>query len=308
MFISTIIPTVNRPSLSRAVHSVLGQDFPKDNFEVIVVNDSGHPLPEADWLQSSQVRVIETNRRERSFARNAGAAISKGEYLHFLDDDDWMLSGAFSALWELSRQSQAAWLYGAFRFVDDAGVFMKEVALNMTGNCFVQLMAGEWVPLSASFIKTGLFFSVGGFVSLPSFVYVEDADLARMISHDFAFAFTPATVVAIRRGESLSTTDYSHIFDQLRQSREKALDLPGSFSRMRTSANEAGQDSAYWNGYVVYFYLASMFHNVFRKKRVFTALSRGAYSIAALLLAGTHIFKSGFWRGVREKYLSPSFR
>lgn len=52
-----------------------------------------------------------------------------------------MMPGAFTALWELSLQSQAAWLYGAFRFVDDARAFFK--ALNMTGNCFVRLMAGE---------------------------------------------------------------------------------------------------------------------------------------------------------------------
>ena len=39
MFCSTIIPTVNRPTLSRAVYSVLQQDFPEDQYEIIVVND-----------------------------------------------------------------------------------------------------------------------------------------------------------------------------------------------------------------------------------------------------------------------------
>ena len=46
MFSSTVIPTVNRPTLSRAVRSVLQQNFTADDFEVIVVNDSGQPLPE----------------------------------------------------------------------------------------------------------------------------------------------------------------------------------------------------------------------------------------------------------------------
>ena len=83
MFCSTIIPTVNRPTLSRAVHSVLNQEFDRDDFEVIVVNDSGKQLPDAEWQKSDQVRVINTNRCKLSVARNTGAAIAKGRYLHF---------------------------------------------------------------------------------------------------------------------------------------------------------------------------------------------------------------------------------
>src|SRR5215208_5782865 len=82
MFVSTIIPTINRPTLSIAVQSVLDQNFDLDDFEVIVVNDSGKRLSDSTWMKSSKVRVIDTNRRERSVARNAGAAIALGKYLH----------------------------------------------------------------------------------------------------------------------------------------------------------------------------------------------------------------------------------
>ena len=44
VFSSTIIPTVDRPTLGRAVLSVLDQEFAEADFEVIVVNDSGAPL------------------------------------------------------------------------------------------------------------------------------------------------------------------------------------------------------------------------------------------------------------------------
>ena len=99
MFSSTIIPTISRPTLSRAVCSVLSQDFTSADFEVIVVNDSGQPLPDAAWQYSERVRIIETNRRERCVARNTGAAIARGNYLHFLDDDDWLLPDALEAFW-----------------------------------------------------------------------------------------------------------------------------------------------------------------------------------------------------------------
>jgi glycosyltransferase involved in cell wall biosynthesis len=308
MFCSTVIPTIDRPSLARAVNSVLQQDLPKDQFEVIVVNDSGRPLTEADWQQSPQVRVIETHRQDRSIARNAGAAIAQGRYLHFLDDDDWMMPGAFKAFRDLSRQSQAAWLYGAFQLVDDAGVLLTEIKLDLPGNCFAQLMAGEWIPLQASFIKAESFFAKGGFAMLSSLLGgCEDSDLSRMISHDSAFAFTPTTVAAIRRGIQSSTTNYSNLFDQLRQSREKALHLTGSFSRLRSSANAAGQHAAYWNGYIVYFYMVSGYHNLFRQSRISTAFISGLYSVAAFFLAGKHVFKIDFWRGIKGKYFSPTF-
>lgn len=309
MFCSTIIPTVNRPSLSRAVTSVLQQDFPKDQFEIIIVNDSGQPLTEADWQQSPQVQIINTKKRNRSVARNAGAAIASGKYLHFLDDDDWMMPGAFSAFWDLSLQSQAAWLYGGFRFEDNSGVILRNVLLNETGNCLIQLMSGEWLPIQASFIMADPFFSVGGFADLPSLAGgYEDIDLSRLINHRFELAFTPAIVASIRRGEESSTTDYFHLDEQNRRSREKILNLPGSFSRIRSATSTTGEDAPYWHGRIVYLYLASMLHNLVREHRIFVALSRGLFSLTAFLLTGKYLFMPGFWRGIRDYYRSPSFK
>ena len=83
MICSTIIPTIGRGSLSRAVESVLQQDFDRDEFEVIVVNDSGKPLPHQAWMDSKHVSLLHTNRLNRSVARNTGAAVARGKYLHF---------------------------------------------------------------------------------------------------------------------------------------------------------------------------------------------------------------------------------
>src|SRR5512139_2062944 len=109
MFCSVVIPTINRPTLSRSVYSVLNQDFSADDFEIIIVNDTGQPLPDMEWLHSEFVQVITTQKRERSVARNTGAAIARGEYLYFLDDDDIMLPGAMKAFWELSQATDSGW-------------------------------------------------------------------------------------------------------------------------------------------------------------------------------------------------------
>ena len=53
MLISTVIPTIGRSSLSVSIQSVLDQGLRPNDFEIIVVNDTGKPLSQADWQKSS---------------------------------------------------------------------------------------------------------------------------------------------------------------------------------------------------------------------------------------------------------------
>ena len=294
MFCSTIIPTINRPSLSRAVTSVLEQRLEPEDFEVIVVNDSGRPLPEFEWMRSPKVKVLNTQRRERSVARNAGAATALGKYLHFLDDDDWMLPEAFEAFWELSNLSQAEWLYGAFQLINGSGALIKNLVYEFRDNCFIQSVSSEWVPLQASLIKTEAFFNVGGFAPLQS--SYEDIDLTNKITHRYPMSGTPKPVVCIQRGGATSTTNQQNVFHQRWQTRENALNLPGAFSRLHASANSSNPEAAYWNGRIAFYYLASILWNI-RQKRCFTACSRALYSLMAIALAGKNLLKASFWRG-----------
>src|SRR5919106_2139768 len=145
MICSAIIPTIGRSTLKRAVESVLTQSTPAVAFEVIVINDSGVPLPDADWQKSERVQIINTSCRERSIARNTGAAVAKGQYLHFLDDDDWLIPDAYRHLWELSQASTAKWLYGMTQLVNRQNDPLIQLRHELKGNCFVQAMAGEWI-------------------------------------------------------------------------------------------------------------------------------------------------------------------
>ncbi|MBE2199769.1 MAG: glycosyltransferase family 2 protein [Anaerolinea sp.] len=300
MLCSTIIPTIGRPTLERAVESVLNQDCAADTFEVIVINDSGQPLPAAKWQSSDRVRLIHTNRRNRSVARNSGAAMAHGRYLHFLDDDDWMLPGAFTCLQQIAASSQASWAYGGFRMVDSANETIQEVRLQLKGNCFVQLVASEWLPLQASFIRADAFWGVGGFASLPSLLGgYEDIDLCRQIAATGDIAGEESIVACIRIGDQGSTTDYNNMFNQNRQSREKALALPGAFSRMRASAHHG-----YWHGRIVYYYLTSMKWN-WQRRRLFVVASRGTHMLAALALAGRRLFSTHFWHGATQPHFNP---
>ncbi len=286
VFCSTIIPTINRSTLSRAVQSVLDQSSQEFGLEVIVVNDSGQPLPDAGWQHCEQVRVINTNRRERSVARNTGAAIARGKYLHFLDDDDWLLPDAINALRALDQISDAVWLYGSYQTVDNEGNIIQKIHPERKGNIFALLVAGHGIPLQASLVEAKAFFAAGGFD--PMITGVEDRDLGRRLALIGDIAYSPHVVASIRIGEQGSTTDWGRLAEDDRRGREKALSAPSSYARLRASAF-----SDYWRGRVSRAYFASSVWNL-KRLNILTALSRG---IAGLVFAGGHAIRPKFLVG-----------
>lgn len=87
--VSVVIPTLGREALREAVASVLRQDVPT---EVILVNDSGAPLPPG--LFPAGTHVIDTpGRCGAAHARNLGMRAATGEFVALLDDDDIWLRG-----------------------------------------------------------------------------------------------------------------------------------------------------------------------------------------------------------------------
>jgi glycosyltransferase involved in cell wall biosynthesis len=296
IFCSYIIPTIGRSSLEIAINSVLHQDF-SQGFEIVVVNDSGSPLSDAQWHHLPNVHILNTNKRERSFARNAGAAIARGSYLAFLDDDDWILPGALESFWQLSiRQPQALWLYGGIRIVDEHHSTMAELNSGLNGNCFSQIMGGAWAPIQSSMIQARAFFEIGGFS--PFICGTEDEDLCRRTAYYGEVANTPQVVACLFRGQLWNTsTNYMRAPADTKYSRDQILSEPKVFQRFMSSAN-----SSFWFGRVLRVYLSTISWNL-KQKRFFTALSRIFYSLAVFVFALGHIFSPEYWKGVRAEHV-----
>jgi peptidoglycan/xylan/chitin deacetylase (PgdA/CDA1 family)/glycosyltransferase involved in cell wall biosynthesis len=89
--ITIVIPTFNRRAvLARTLPTVLSQDMPATEYEVIVVVD-GSTDGSADWLRGLappvSLQVLEQPNRGPAAARNAGVAVARGVIVLFLDDD-----------------------------------------------------------------------------------------------------------------------------------------------------------------------------------------------------------------------------
>ena len=93
MTISVVVPVYKVEAyLSRCVDSILRQSF--SDFELILVDD-GSPdrcgeYCDAYERRDSRVRVIHQENGGLSAARNSGIAIAQGQWITFIDSDDWI--------------------------------------------------------------------------------------------------------------------------------------------------------------------------------------------------------------------------
>ncbi|MCD7880546.1 MAG: glycosyltransferase [Clostridiales bacterium] len=100
--LSIIIPVYNASAyLEQTLDSVLNQSL--RDIEVICVDD-GSTDSSPDILRryakkDSRVRLLHQDNLHAGVARNAGLAVATGEYVHFLDADDYVLDHAYEALY-----------------------------------------------------------------------------------------------------------------------------------------------------------------------------------------------------------------
>lgn len=113
--LSVIVPVYNvKRYLSRCVASLLDQ--PGVSLEVILVDDGSTDGSGAlcDQLAAgdSRVKVIHKKNGGLSSARNAGVEQAVGDYITFVDSDDWVEPGCYAQALELLIQSGADMLCG----------------------------------------------------------------------------------------------------------------------------------------------------------------------------------------------------
>ena len=103
MFLSIIIPAYNVESfISRCIDSCLKQNIPSKEYEIIIIDD-GSPdnsgiIADAYANKNQNIRVIHKSNGGLSSARNRGIKESEGEYLWFVDSDDWIQSNTLAKL------------------------------------------------------------------------------------------------------------------------------------------------------------------------------------------------------------------
>ena len=141
---SVVIPAFNAAAtLARAIESVQAQSWPVH--EIIVVDDgSTDATAEVARRFAGAVRLIRQTNSGVSVARNAGAAAATGDWLAFLDADDWYAEDRIKlhAEW-IAADATLDCLTGDYEYRDDAGTLLgTSMAQHESGRMMLAKAAG----------------------------------------------------------------------------------------------------------------------------------------------------------------------
>lgn len=122
--ISIIVPVYKvEKVLSRCIDSILNQTFTK--FELILVDD-GSPdtcpkICDEYAIKDSRIKVIHQKNLGVSVARNSGLDIARGDFIGFVDSDDWIEPNTYEIAYNTAIEKQADIVQWDFIFDYETG-------------------------------------------------------------------------------------------------------------------------------------------------------------------------------------------
>lgn len=122
--ISVIVPIYNTEKyIHQCIDSIIGQTY--SNLEIILVDD-GSPdncpaICDEYGAKDDRVKVIHKSNGGQSSARNAALDICKGEYIAFVDSDDWLEPSAYAEMMEFAVKEKLDVVYCRPQEISDSG-------------------------------------------------------------------------------------------------------------------------------------------------------------------------------------------
>ncbi len=137
--LSIIIPIYNvEKYLHQCLDSILNQTY--DPYEIICINDGSTDNSLTilkEYVQKSEkIKIITQPNKGLSGARNAGIKAAKGEYLFFLDSDDWIEENALQILVEKITDKSDLICFNGCRYFEDGRTEEPDAGItenNLTG-------------------------------------------------------------------------------------------------------------------------------------------------------------------------------
>ena len=148
--VSVVITNYNHGKyLATAINSVLHQNF--INYELIVVDDGSTDNSRSVVEAYPAVKYIYQENQGLSAARNTGIKAASGNYLVFLDADDWLYKDALSInVSYLSGNSKVAFVSGAHQKIDIQDGTSVTVLFTLNAEPYQQLLQGNYIGMHAT--------------------------------------------------------------------------------------------------------------------------------------------------------------
>ena len=213
MKLSIIVPVYNVEAfLTKCVDSMLAQDLPADDYEIIIVDDGSTDgsgaLADALAAEHGNIRVIHQRNRGLSGARNAGIPIASGTYVMFVDSDDFLCPNVLGTLVGLMESKEVDILRFNYQNVNMEGAvfepnkyvkpFVDYSDVVCDGETFLNERLGYACYAWQFLVKASILQQEGN--GFKEGVYFEDVE------------WTPRILLQARRVASTDTLVYNYLF------------------------------------------------------------------------------------------------
>lgn len=197
-FVSVIVPTYNDwDRLKLCLDAIKAQDYPKNKFEVLVVNNNPEELPPYD-IEFYNIRLINENKVGSYAARNAAINVAKGDIFAFTDSDCipnelWLYEGV-KAIISNEQNSIVAGFINIFpKIKDKPNIFeLYSIQYELKQSSYVK---NDRFATANVFIKKNVFATIGKFD--PSLKSGGDFEFAsRAVEKNFLISYCKSSVVS----------------------------------------------------------------------------------------------------------------
>ncbi len=178
--ISVIIPTFNYARfLPKTLASVFNQTY--SNYEIIVIDDGSTDNTKSIIADYPSVRYFYQRNKGLSSARNAGIDRSKGDFLVFLDADDWLeRDGLEKNVAVLKNEPNVAFISGNYYLLREGKDRAEPVAVDVTTQHYLRLLESNYIGMHAAVMFQRWVFDKIRYD--PALKACEDYDLYLMIA------------------------------------------------------------------------------------------------------------------------------
>lgn len=208
--VSVIIPVYNGAAeVSRAIDSALAQKG--CDVEVIVMNDGSKDNTESVLAKyGDRIRAVTQKNCGLSKTRNNGIALATGEWVAFLDHDDYWQPEKLSLQLAAAERTGFDVVYtnaGNFGDVARVAELRSDPKAMAEGDLLEKLLLDNFIVVSSVMIRRSLIQEIGGFdTSLPS---VEDWDLwLKLSARGVCFAAVPEPVTMYQWRQGSMSKNY----------------------------------------------------------------------------------------------------
>ncbi len=231
ILVSAVITTHNRVDLlRRAIESVLNQSFV--DIECIVVDDASIDSTKeyCESLPITYIRISPEESKGGNYARNQGILAAKGNYVAFLDDDDFWHANKIEEQMSLVREKNAKVVYCGERleFVDSEGVRYEDLlpVKWMNGDIRRKILYNICTTTSCLLVEKKLLEDVGLFDESISFWQEYELSIRLAQKAEFYSVNSPLITYRINKRDPLRLTNkFFKWKDSVKKIKDKHKDL-----------------------------------------------------------------------------------